>query len=330
MCAHDIPLRRVVIHKNKAVGQNVHLLRNFRNIPALRLPVRLDQDKVLRPQDTVRMVQPGNGIVMLILGRDVEHHADVFLCFDIGLELRIHLSHGSLLPDFQIFHAVIPDDSAPERIVQIQHKRFLVFSEHRLDNISQIVGKFRDRLHTHGIFVHMPVKRIRPSVKPVGRRHVIDIVDVESLMLPCILIKPFIQAVQETDAPLPVYRLLVSKNPVKWILKIVLDHRAVVLLRDLVPHHLKMPVLLLHKLPDPFRAVPRRRICCDIAVGCMDIDQIRGKCRKLRIVKHHVLPVLRILRLVKDRLDPVVQQKNLQYTDDIMGRAASQYRNPFL
>ena len=141
------------------------------------------------------MLQSRHGILLLIFGVDVEHHADFFLRLEILLKLRIDLSHRSFLSDLQILHAVVPHDTAPERIVQIEHQRLFVFAENGLDDIGQIKSKLRNGLHTEGIFVHMPVKRVGPPVQPVGRRHIIDIMNVKTGVLSRILIELLVQSV---------------------------------------------------------------------------------------------------------------------------------------
>ncbi len=44
---HDLPLRRVVIHEHQTVRQNIQLFGDRCDIPALRLPVRLDHDEII-------------------------------------------------------------------------------------------------------------------------------------------------------------------------------------------------------------------------------------------------------------------------------------------
>ena len=141
------------------------------------------------------MLQAGHRILIFIFGIDIEHHADLFLCFEITLKLRIDLSHRSLLSDLQVLYAVIPHDTAPERIVQIQYQRFLILAKDRLDDIGQTVGKRRDGLHTHSILIHMPVKGIRPLVQSIRCRLIVDVVNIESCMFSRILIEFLIEPV---------------------------------------------------------------------------------------------------------------------------------------
>ena len=77
---------------------------------------------------------------------------------DVTLEFGIYLPHGGFLANFQVFRAIIPYHASPEGVVQIQYKGFFIFPENGLDNIAQIIGELRNRLHAKTIFVHMPVK----------------------------------------------------------------------------------------------------------------------------------------------------------------------------
>ncbi len=180
---HDLPLRRIVIHKYETFRQNIHLIGYRCDISALRFPVRLDHDKVLGPQNAVRVPQSRDGIVIFILGIDIEHDTDLFLRLHIALKFRIDLPHRSLRPDLQILHAVISYDPSPESIIQIQYQRLLVPAKDSLDDVRQVIGKFRYRLHAHGILIHMPVEGICKAVEAIRSRHVVDIVDIEAGMV---------------------------------------------------------------------------------------------------------------------------------------------------
>ena len=53
----------------------------------------------------------------------------------------------------------------------------------------------------------------------------------------------------------------------------------------------------------------------------MDINDIRMEGVKLLISKHGILPVLAVFRLVKNRRDSLIQKKQLQNPDHVMGGA---------
>ena len=91
-----------------------------------------------------------------------------------------------------------------------------------------------------------------------------------------------------------------------------------------------MLILLFQQRIDLLRRVRQRRICRHVPAARMDKDQVRVKRLQLRVVKHHILPVLRILRLIELRADALLQQKHLQHPDDIMGRAAAEHRDLFI
>ena len=158
----DLPFRRVVIHKHHAIRHQIQFLRDLQQVPVLRLPVRLDLDKVIGTQHPRRMVQPRDRIFMIILGSDIQQNAEFFIGFQIFLKRTINLPGGSFMPQYQIFNAVIPHDAAPERIVQIQNKGLLVFPIDGFDDLSHAERKFRNRRHAERILVAVPVKRIRP------------------------------------------------------------------------------------------------------------------------------------------------------------------------
>ena len=139
-----------------------------------------------------------------------------------------------------------------------------------------------------------------------------------------VLIKPFVQPGQETGPPAYVCPVLIPQQAIKRVLKVILYHRAVIGLFQLVPHHGKMSVLpfqhSLHFLP----VLPRLGIFCNIPVAGMNVYHIRPECIQLGIPKHSILKILPILRLIELRLNPLGEQKQLQYTHNIMGSAPSQ------
>ena len=141
------------------------------------------------------MHKPRHGVFFLIFGADIQHNADILLPLQIFLKLRIHLPHGGFLPNLQIFRAVIAHNATPERIIQVQNQRLFVFPVDRLYDIGNIEAQYRNRRQAERILVHMPVKRIRPSVQSIAGRKIRDIIDIKMIVFSCILIKSFIQPV---------------------------------------------------------------------------------------------------------------------------------------
>ena len=108
------------------------------------------------------MVQPRDRIFMIILGSDIQQNTELFIGFQIFLKRTINLPGGCFMPQHQIFNAVIPHDTAPECIVQIQNKGLLVFAIDGFDDLRHAEREFRNRRHAERILVAVPVKRIRP------------------------------------------------------------------------------------------------------------------------------------------------------------------------
>ena len=321
MGAHNFPFRRVIIHKHQTFRQNIHFLRYCQNILTFRFPVRFYQNKIIRPQHAVRMIQPGQRIFFLILGIHIQHDADVLQRFHIGLEFRIHLSHGGFLADLQIFHTVISHNTAPERIVQIQHQRLFVLSIDGLDDVGNVQRQPRDCLQTQGILVHMPVEGVGPGVQPVSRSLIIDIINIKILRTAGIFRKPLIHPPHKSGPASRIYPVLISQEPVKGILHIVLDDGTIPLFPDFFPHHLKMSELLFKRRIRRGTVPAGRGPVRDVAVAGVDINDVRMEGVQLLISKHGVLPVLAVFRLVENGLNSLIQQKKLQNPDHVMSGA---------
>ena len=328
MSAHNFPLRRVIIHKYQTFRKNIHLLRYCQNILTFGLPIRFYQNKIIRSQHAVRMIQPCQRIFFLVFGIHIQHDADILQRFHIGLEFRIHLPHGGFLADLQIFHAIVSHDTAPERVVQIQHQRLFILSINGLNDVGYVQRQPRDRLQAQGILVHMPVKGIGPGVQPVGRSLVIDIIDIKILRSAGIFRKPFIQPPHKSGPASRIYPVLIAQKPVKGILHIVLDDGTIPLFPDFFPHRLKMSELFF-----------KRRIRCntvpagrgpvrDVPIACVDINNIRMEGVQFLVSKHGVLPVLTVFRLIENGLNSLIQEEQLQNPDHVMGGASAQNSDP--
>ena len=64
----------------------------------------------------------------------------------------------------------------------------------------------------------------------------------------------------------------------------------------------------------------------DVPGGGVDINQIRCEGNKLRIIKHYILPVLRIFGLIKNGCNSLVQKEKLQNFFDVIGCGAAENR----
>ena len=146
-------------------------------------------------------------------------------------------------------------------------------------------------------------------------------------MFPRIFIKLLIQVIDKMNPSVHIRRILIPQNTIKRIFEIVLHDRTVKGLFQLVPHRLKMRILLSEHRFDLLFRIARCRVGGDIPVRSVHKDQIRLKMIQFRISKHRILPVLSVLGLVKLRLDPLIQKKQLQHPDNVMGCASPQDRN---
>ena len=72
--AHDLPLRRVVIHKYKTFRQQVQLLGHGGQILVLGVPVGLEADKILPPQYAVAPGQAGQSVGLFVFAAHVQQH----------------------------------------------------------------------------------------------------------------------------------------------------------------------------------------------------------------------------------------------------------------
>ena len=115
------------------------------------------------------------------------------MLFQIILEFRIGLPQGSFLSDLDIFRAVISDHSTPQRVIQIKVQYLFISAEYRFDDPRQLECRIRNGRNAHSVFIHIPVKWIRPAFQTVIRRFITNIVNIEILMRIRIFIKHLIE-----------------------------------------------------------------------------------------------------------------------------------------
>ena len=312
----DMPFCRIVINKNQALRQQVEGIGYFAEVPVLRLPVRPDLDKIFGCQSAVRMLQPRQGILFIVLGVNIQHDAQLFLGFQVLLELGEHLPGRCLRPDADLLRAVIPDDAAPQRIVQVQDEALFVLSEKGFDDPGHIEGQIRHGADIQRIFVHMPVKRIAPFLQSVICGNVVDVADVEVPVRPRVGIKGFVQAGKEVGPPVEVRRVPVPEQAVQRQFEVVLDHRASVSFRKVFPDSRKLPHFGVQQRLDLLFLVGKGRICRHIPVGGMDIDQVRPERLQLFVAEAGVLVVFSVFRLIEVGFDSLVQEKKVQNLDN--------------
>ena len=205
----------------------------------LRFPVRLDLDEVVGPKDARRVIQAGQRVFLIILGVDGEQHADLLLALQICLERAERLALRRLLADLEPVRPVVADDPAPQRVVEIQDECLFVFPKNRLDDIRDGECERRDRPERERVLVHAPERLVLPGVEAVAGGQIVQVVQVEAVVLCRVLRKPRVQRVHEPHAPVHVDGVAAAEKPVRRVIEVVLDHRAVQPVMNAVPDSLE-------------------------------------------------------------------------------------------
>ena len=319
LCGDNVPFCRVVIHKDKAFRQQRKGFCGVQQVLVFRFPVGTDGDKILLMQHRVRMGQPQLGVFRLIFGAYGQQHAQLFLCLAVLLHLCVCLCLGSLLSDGNALLSVIADDTAPERVVQIQCQDFFVLAVDRADDPGQTVGEFRDSVQSHGIFVQIPVGIVVPGIQPIACRQIVQVMEIK-VGVGCGILSEFaVQFLDKPDHAVTVPGIPVSHEPGGRQFKVVLDNGTVIDFVQTFPHLAEVAELALQCIPDLLLRCRKGQRCLgDIAAGGVNEDQVWLERFQFRIVKHGILPVLCIFRLIKGRLNAAVQQEQFQHGDDIV------------
>ncbi len=322
---HDLALGGIVVHEYEALRQQRKLLRHLDEIHAFRLPIRLDRNEIVGLQDHLRVIQPRHGVVALVLRHDVQEYPLLLKRFQIALELGVDLSHGGVLSNFNSLHAVVAHNAAPECVIKVKGKGLLVFAENALDDVRDIKSQRRNSVKAERVFVHMPVERIAPLAETVVGGLVVDVVDEEVVVALGVVVQARIEPCDEVDAPTRVKSVAVAEQPEEGIFKVVLDDGAMIALRQRLPHRLKMGVLAVKARLHGGGIVRRVWPVGDIAIGGVDKYHIRRKRGERRVVKHRVLEIFTVFRLVERRAYALPQQEKLQHIQNVMRCRASEH-----
>lgn len=271
-----------------------------------------------------------SGVFRFVFGADREEYAQLFLCLAVLLYLGVCLRFGGFLPDRDALLSVVADDTAPEGVVQVQSQHLFVLAVNGANDSCQAVGKFRNRVQRHGVFVEVPVGIVVPCVQPVACRQIVYIVNVEVVVCGGILPEFPVQFRDEPHHAVAVPPVAVAHEPRCRQFKVVLQNGAVVCCREVFPHLGEVGVL-------PFSASctscsgngQGQRSFGDVAACGVDKDQIRLKCCQFRSIEHGILPVLCVFRLVEHRLNAAVQQEQFQHGNNVAGGGTAQHGNAF-
>ena len=267
------------------------------------------------------MGEAGLRVLGLVLGNDVEEDARLAEVLQVLLELRVALPDRGLRAEFEVLGAVVAHHAAPERVVEVEREGLLVFAEKGLHDVRDVERDGRQRLPAHRVLVEAPVRLVVPAREAEVGRLPADVVDGESVVRARVFGKGGVEAAHEVHAPAEVRAVEVAEQAVRQIVEVVLDDRAVELLRDLLPRRAPFRDRLLHARLGRLRA--KRGPVADVAHARVDEDDVGTERVQRGIAEHGVLPPLVVLALVERRADAVVEEEELQERDDVVrGRAA--------
>ena len=264
------------------------------------------------------------GIFLVVFRINVQQYAQIGLLLHIALELAVELRSGGFLSDFNVLRAVIADNASPKSIVEIKNQRLFVPSVNRAYDIGKIISKLRNGRNRQRILVHMPVIGICPFCQTVAGSEIVDILNEEIVMGLRIAVKQIIQPCYKVQLSVGIGDILISEQAVKGLFKIVLNHRTVKRCRDFIPHLFIGAIGGKKHGLDVVLTAANGRKFMDVPGGGVDINQIRCEGNKLRIIKHHILPVLRIFGLIKNGCNSLVQKEKLQNFFDVIGCGAAE------
>ena len=166
-------LKGIVIQKYQRIHADIQHGLDVADVAGLVLPVGHEHGDVLQLEDHFRVVQEGFfGSGFIVFGADAKDDAPVFQFLQPQLEGREGVAQTQLA-DLDAVDAVVAHNTAPERVIQIQHDAFFKAAgsgQHRigdlLGNMGQNVGAeghFCDAVHfgiPHGGFTQTALETV--------------------------------------------------------------------------------------------------------------------------------------------------------------------------
>src|SRR5205814_9860059 len=115
----------------QGVQSDVELLRNHLEIGSLVVPIRDEAGNVVQLQHHVGMTLEWlTSVPFLVLAADSKNDATLPKRECIALKRAEGFAFGSALAEANATQAIVSDDTAPEGVVEIQHKTFLRLADH--------------------------------------------------------------------------------------------------------------------------------------------------------------------------------------------------------
>src|SRR6185437_2933265 len=214
---------------------DVELASDGQQILVLGLPVRAEGREVFQLQHGVRVAEALPRDRVRVLGAHGEQHAALTDPLAVLLEGGERLRLRGLLPDPDAIDAVIPDDAAPERVVEVEDQ---ALAAPAIDGSED--GCYRPReleapLRSGDDLVLEPTPRVEVAVEAHHRRHAGLIVDEEARLAARLGRERLVHALAEADATRRVHGVQVAENTSVRGLEVVLYDDGGGVLEDRLP-----------------------------------------------------------------------------------------------
>ena len=185
LCALD----RVVVEEHEAIEPDVELLRDLAEVLALGAPVDARGGEVLQLDQHLGMIRERivhDGSV--VLAADREEDAPITKAEGRSLELLEGLA-GVVVAEVDAGRAVVADDAAPQRVVEVEHEALRGRSQRAAQRAREMAREEGLVRRGHGRPRKRPQTWIRPTRRP-RRRH-------ETCVVPDVAAAAFGHALEE-------------------------------------------------------------------------------------------------------------------------------------
>jgi hypothetical protein len=138
--ANDRALGRIVVEEDQRFEAESELVGERFDVGSLVFPVRLEDGEMLFAQQHLGMLAEGRARnIVVVLGRDSEHNSAFAQRQRVPLNAEIRFAGCVTLRELNAFEAIVADDAAPKRVVEIHHQNATALAAKRRDDARNMI-----------------------------------------------------------------------------------------------------------------------------------------------------------------------------------------------
>ena len=166
--SHECPLGRVVVDEHERIELQFQPLGDRPQVVGLVLPIGHEARECRDSFENhvVALIERLAGFFVVVLRANGEHDSPLLEFLGIALKCEEGFAFAGALPELDAAGPQVADNSAPQRVVQVEHQDLLARAEHGPQQADDAVRVGDQALRTAGHFEFEIKPRIEPARSP--------------------------------------------------------------------------------------------------------------------------------------------------------------------